>query len=181
MKQLVLTVIGPDKPGLVDSLSKTVLENHGNWLASNLSHLAGHFAGIVQVEVDETHLQTLQDALASLEDLSVKVELGAQALISDVEKLTLVITGNDRPGIVQELSSVIQHKGANILHFTSKQQSAPNWGSPIFNAQATVTLPKGMDADEVISALESIANDIFVEAEVDESDSHAYQPSEASA
>lgn len=165
MKQLVLTVIGPDKPGLVDALSTLVLDNHGNWLASNLSHLAGHFAGIIQVEVDEEHLQTLQDALNAIDELNVKIELGAHDVIDKKEKLRFVITGNDRPGIVQELSSVIRHKGVNIVHFNSKQQSAPNWGAPIFYAEATVILPQGMRGDEIIEALESIANDIFVESE----------------
>ena len=165
MKQLVLTVIGPDKPGLVDSISAEVLNNNGNWLASNLSHLAGHFAGIIQIEVAEEHMQALQDALHNIKDVNVKIELGAHHIADKQEKLRFIITGNDRPGIVQELSSVIRHKGANIINFNSKQQSAPNWGVPIFYAETTVILPQGMQGDEIIEALESIANDIFVEAE----------------
>ena len=76
-----------------------------------------------------------------------------------------MITGNDRPGIVQELSSVIRHKGASIIHFTSKQQSAPNWGVPLFNAIATVHLPSGLDKSEIINALESITSDVIVDIE----------------
>ena len=76
-----------------------------------------------------------------------------------------MITGNDRPGIVQELASVIRHKGASITHLNSRQQSAPNWGVPIFSAVATVALPNGMDKDEVIDALESITSDLIVDTE----------------
>ena len=47
MKQLVLTLIGKDKAGLVEQLATIVSEHHGNWTASNLSHLAGFFAGIL--------------------------------------------------------------------------------------------------------------------------------------
>ncbi len=167
MKQLVLTLLGKDRPGLVEEVSTVVLENHGNWLASNLSHLAGHFAGILQLEVPEEHLQAMQDALHNLPSLEVRIEAGdAEGVIeNEPQQLCLVITGNDRPGIVQELATVIRHKGANITHLTSKQQSAPNWGSPIFNAHATVTLPPGMNRDVVIDALESITSDVMVDIE----------------
>ncbi|MGB4246421.1 MAG: ACT domain-containing protein, partial [Pseudohongiellaceae bacterium] len=45
---LVLTIIGDDKPGLVELLSETIARHSGNWLESNMSHLAGKFAGILR-------------------------------------------------------------------------------------------------------------------------------------
>ncbi|MCF2907667.1 MULTISPECIES: glycine cleavage system protein R [Pseudoalteromonas] len=165
MKQLVLTLIGKDQPGLVERVSSTILNHHGNWLTSNLSHLAGQFAGIVQVEVAEEHLQELQDAVLSIPELEVRIANGEQTESTEPETLNLVITGNDRPGIVQELAAVIRHKGANITHLNSKQQSAPNWGVPIFSAFATVSLPAGMIKDNVVEALESITSDLIVDVE----------------
>ena len=76
MKQLILTIIGKDQPGLVENISSTILSHHGNWLTSNLSHLAGHFAGIIQIEVAEEHLQEIQEALHALQGLEVKIESG---------------------------------------------------------------------------------------------------------
>lgn len=165
MQQLVLTVLGQDRPGLVEELSSVILDHHGNWLASNLSHLAGKFAGIVQVDVAEEHLKELQDALQQSPHLEIRIESGDKLANDTPECLNLAITGNDRPGIVQELAAVIRHKGANITHLTSKQQSAPNWGSPLFSAVATVTLPAGMQRDVVIDALESITPDVIVDIE----------------
>ena len=168
MKQLVLTIIGKDRPGLVEEISATILQHNGNWLTSNLSHLAGQFAGIIQVEIAETHLQAIQDALFALDGLEVKIESGDSQENADApETLNLVITGNDRPGIVKELASVIRHKGANITHLNSRQQSAPNWGVPIFSAFATVSLPLGMHKDNVIDALEAITSDLIVDIETE--------------
>lgn len=168
MKQLVLTIIGKDRPGLVEEISATILQHNGNWLTSNLSHLAGQFAGIIQVEIAETHLQAVQDALFALDGLEVKIESGDSQENTDApETLNLVITGNDRPGIVKELASVIRHKGANITHLNSRQQSAPNWGVPIFSAFATVSLPLGMCKDNVIDALEAITSDLIVDIETE--------------
>ncbi len=165
MKQLVLTLIGRDKAGLVEQLATVISSHNGNWMASNLSHLAGYFAGILQVEVAEQDLPALTAALESITELDIRVQHGLPAELNPQQQLKFVITGNDRPGIVRELSSVIKHKGTNIIHFESSKQSAPNWGVPLFNAVATVELPAGLSRDEVVKALEAIATDIVVDVE----------------
>ncbi len=165
MKQLILTVIGQDKAGLVEQLATVIASHHGNWMASNLSHLGGYFAGILQLEVPEEHLFALTTELERMSDLDVKIQQGLDSTTDQDKQLQLVITGNDRPGIVRELSSVIKHKGANIIHFESSQQSAPNWGVPLFHAIATVELPAGLNKDEVVKALEAIASDVVVDVE----------------
>jgi glycine cleavage system regulatory protein len=165
MKQLILTVIGQDKAGLVEQLATVIASHQGNWMASNLSHLGGYFAGILQLEVPEEHLFGLTTELERMSDLDIKIQQGLDSEIRPDKQLQFVITGNDRPGIVRELSSVIKHKGANITHFESSKQSAPNWGVPLFHAIATVELPAGLNKDEVVKALEAIASDVVVDVE----------------
>lgn len=165
MKQLILTVIGQDKAGLVEQLATVIASHQGNWMASNLSHLGGYFAGILQLEVAPEHLFALTTELERMSDLDIKIQQGLQSEVHTDKQLQFVITGNDRPGIVRELSSVITHKGANIIHFESSKQSAPNWGVPLFNAIATVQLPEGLNKDEVVKALEAIASDVVVDVE----------------
>ena len=165
MKQLILTVIGQDKAGLVEQLATVIASHQGNWMASNLSHLGGYFAGILQLEVPEEHLFGLTTELERMSDLDIKIQQGLDCTIHPDKQLQFVITGNDRPGIVRELSSVIKHKGANITHFESSKQSAPNWGVPLFHAIATVELPAGLNKDEVVKALEAIASDVVVDIE----------------
>lgn len=165
MKRLVLTVIGEDKLGLVESLSNVLADNHANWLASNLSHLSGYFAGVVEIEVAEDYLVNLTQALGDITDLKVEVHDGVGNELPTMQEIEFVITGNDRKGIVQELSSIITHKGASIIHFTSSRQSAPNWGGGLFHAVAKVGLPNGMSPDVVADALEQLASDIVVDLE----------------
>lgn len=165
MKQLILTVIGQDKAGLVEQLATVISSHQGNWMASNLSHLGGYFAGILQLEVPEEHLFALTTEMERMSDLDIKIQQGLDSEMHPDKQLQFVITGNDRPGIVRELSSVIKHKGANITHFESSKQSAPNWGVPLFHAIATVELPAGLNKDEVVKALEAIASDVVVDVE----------------
>ena len=167
MQHLVLTVIGADKTGLVIALSETLNQNEANWLASNLSHLRGYFAGVIEVAVVEANIHKLTQDLANIEGLTISIHRSNDVEVLSQQELEFVITGNDRRGIVQELSSVISHKGANIMSFVSTHQSAPNWGGELFHAVAKVVLPPGMSPDVIVDALEQIATDIIVDIELE--------------
>jgi len=163
MKRLVLTIIGEDKLGLVEKLSNALVAHHANWLASNLSHLSGYFAGVVEIEVAEEHIEELSSALSELPELKIEIHDSVGNEVKATQEIEFVITGNDRKGIVQELSTIITHKGASIIHFTSTRQSAPNWGGGLFHAVAKVALPVGLSAEVIANALEQLASDIIVD------------------
>ena len=68
-QHLVLTVIGDDRPGLVGELSTVISAHQGSWLESSMAQLAGKFAGIVEVAVDEAHADALKLELGQLEQI----------------------------------------------------------------------------------------------------------------
>ena len=72
-RMLVMTVIGPDRTGLVDSVAGLVTEHGGNWLESRMSRLGGHFAGILRVEVPEDKEPQLAAALQKLQSRGLTV------------------------------------------------------------------------------------------------------------
>ena len=63
MKPVIITVIGKDRPGLVDAVAKKVYQFGGNWQGSSFAHMAGQFAGFVEVLVPAEQHQALIDAL----------------------------------------------------------------------------------------------------------------------
>ena len=63
---LVLTCIGPDRPGLVGSLSQVVADHDGNWVESHMARLAGKFAGLLRVEIPAERADELTRALGAL-------------------------------------------------------------------------------------------------------------------
>ena len=130
-----------------------------------MSHLSGYFAGVVEIEVAEEHLEQLSKGLDDLSELKIEWHDSVTESEKEAQEIEFVITGNDRTGIVQELASIISHKGASIIQFTSNRQSAPNWGSGLFHAVAKVSLPKGMSADVIAESLEQLASDIVVDLE----------------
>src|SRR5579885_3274069 len=105
MTDLVLTLLGPDRPGLVELVAKVIAEHGGNWLESRMAHLAGKFAGVLRAELPDDRTRAAIDALARLEGRGLKViaELAPGAAPSDRRAMDLEVVGLDRPGIVREV------------------------------------------------------------------------------
>ncbi len=163
MQSLVISIMGKDKPGLVDALAKCIYKHQGNWQGSSFAHMAGMFTGFVEVHVAAEEKEALVTALDAISDLSVQSVAVAASQESNKTKLTVDVMGNDKTGIVQELTSVLNQFNLNILTFASHCESAPNWGSLIFKAKAEIAVPDNFDDSELQDALEALANDLVVD------------------
>ena len=162
MNHIVISCIGADKTGIVDTLSNIISEHEGNWQVSSLHHLSGFFAGVIEVAVSESKTQPLITALEGIDSLTCQIEIAKSISETVSTNLTLELTANDRAGIVQEISSVIHHQGGNLIKLVSSQASAPHTGQLMFNAKVQVALNE-TDVDELVSALEHIADDLMVD------------------
>lgn len=166
MTSLVLTVIGPDKPGLVEMLAQTISENNGNWLESGMSRLAGKFAGILITQVPESHCDTLIAALGKLETQGLKViaersESSTTGTAS--ESFTLELVGHDKPGIVRDISSALAKRGVNVERLNTELVSGSMSAELLFKATAELTAPEDLDLDTIQEDLEAIASDLMVD------------------
>lgn len=166
MKPLIFTLVGPDKPGLISKLSKAVYERGGNWLGSNFSHMAGHFAGFVHIDLPIEKHDELIELFNNHPDLHIHLVSGQAQVISDHQTAQITIMGNDKAGIVQELTRVLNQFNLNIIQFDSSCTSAPNSGSPLFKAKAIVDVAPEVELISLREALENIANDLMVDIEL---------------
>ena len=166
MTDLVLTLIGPDRPGLVEAVAEIVAAHGGNWLESRMARLAGQFAGILRVEVPKDKADAALAALAGLEPRGLKVagEPSAEGSSpSGGRTLDLELVGLDRPGIVREISQLLANSGANVEELSTDRSSAPMSGEMLFVAKARVRLPSSGDLAALRAALERLASDLAVE------------------
>lgn len=168
MQHLIITIIGKDRTGLVETLSDTVYHNHGNWLSSSFSQLAGQFAGILQVEVAEQHVALLSHALNNIPSLQVLIVENESNTPPASTLHNLVVTGNDRMGIVKDVTAKLHQLGININKLKTDSHSAPNWGYPIFTADFQLELPNELTIDTVQEALEQIADDLTIDIDNNE-------------
>ncbi|KDM91903.1 glycine cleavage system protein R [Photobacterium galatheae] len=165
MKHLVITVIGQDRPGLVGALSDTVYQHQGNWLGSSMSKLAGQFAGILQVDVPEGSVKSLRQAMSKLDGLNIHIAEDSHTSPAPKQLQTLTVTGNDRPGIVKEVTTRLSELGINIYKLKTDTHSAPNWGYPIFTAWFELEIPASLSVATVQQQLESLADDLTIDFE----------------
>jgi glycine cleavage system regulatory protein len=162
---LVMTVIGNDRPGLVDSVASIVAEHGGNWLESRMSRLGGQFAGIVHVEVPSDREAALAKALKALDarGLTVVVHSDQPQARGSSRTNILEIVGQDRPGIVRQISHTLAEAGVNVEELHTECASAAMSGETLFKARAVLHIPPACDAAKLREALEKIAADLIVE------------------
>lgn len=163
---LVLTICAHDRPGVMNRISNIIVENGGNWLESRMARLGGQFAGIVRIECSEQRLHKLTDDLTALAAEAISVQIHNQGDLADYPYsrcLNVDIFGNDRPGIVSQLTQAISHAGANIEELNTTIESAAMSGHPIFHASGTVCLPDTTDEQTLIDAVEDLSDDLNVE------------------
>ena len=165
MASLTLTLIGRDRPGLVDAVALRIAAAGGNWLESRMARLAGQFAGILLVEVPDAELDGLVEALRGLgeEGLHIAVERGAGEALEPHHALTLELVGHDRPGIVREIAHALAGRGVNIEELETKVTPGSFSGESLFRATARLRAPVGLATDELRGTLEELANDLMVD------------------
>jgi len=166
---LVLTCIGPDRPGLVESLARIVAEHEGNWVESRMAHLAGKFAGLLRVEVPAERAGALTRSLDALAEAGLRVaaEPSEPAPTRATRLLQLSLVGQDRPGIVRDISRVLAAHAVNVEELETRCTSAPESGEPLFTASATLHVPAAVFPDDLRASLEKIANDLMVDVELE--------------
>ena len=167
---LVMTVIGPDRPGLVQKVASRVADHGGNWLESRMCRLGGQFAGILRVEVSAEQREELLEALRALEaeGLNVIVHEGERVPIAGKERgegslVAVELVGTDRPGILRSISGVFAAHDVNVEELASERSNAPMDGGLLFHARATVFVPATVRLPDVRADLEKIAADLMVD------------------
>ena len=163
---LVITLIGTDRPGLVNALAARAAECGANWLESSMAQLAGKFAGIVRLEVAEADVGKLEAALRELEaeGLRLTIERGSVAPAAGASRTTkLALVGHDRPGIVREISAALARHGASISKLETACENASFSGEPLFRASIEVQVPASVQPAALKAELEALANELMVD------------------
>ena len=173
MADLVLTLIGPDRPGIVEAVADPVAAHGGSWVESRMAQLAGQFAGILRVEVPDDRAAALVAALRGLEGKGLHLVVEATPRPPEARErrpLDLDLVGLDRPGIVKEISRVLADGGVNIEELVTDRVDAPMSGERLFRTRAHLSVPRGTDAAKLRFALEKVASDLSVEVTLAEPD-----------
>lgn len=168
MASVILSVVGSDRPGLTGILAEAVHAAGGNWLESHLSRLGGLYVGSALVAIDDNKVDALRTAVAAVDarGLEVRVIPAIEGPEAAGETLQLSLVGQDRPGIVRQVTSVVSGLDVNIEALQTHVAPEPHSGAPLFHLDARLRLPPGLPAERVQAALEQISAEVMVDITV---------------
>ncbi len=145
---LVISALGGDRPGIVNTLSKSILEYGGNIVDSRMTVLGGEFAALLMVEGPWNALAKLENAIPELEDAlgMTIIAKRTQDRSADTPLLPYMVevVSMDHPGIVNTLASFFSERDINIEDMVTSSYAAAHTGTPMFSVHMTVGIPAGI-------------------------------------
>jgi len=174
MAQLIITAVGPDRPGIVGELTAHLHAGGGNILDSRMVNLRGEFAMMILLEVadDAAAAKLAGDLPADGDRIGLRLSVTpqhARAASKPPEGIPyrLKTYSMDQPGIVARLSAVLRAMGVNIEELEARQDSAPFAGSPLFSTEMRLTVPRSVPLAQLRRELENVGNELNVDVDLD--------------
>ena len=171
MSQVIITAIGPDRPGLVGELSGHVHSAGGNILDSRMVNLRGQFALMMLIEGDESAVKKLGGELPGVGNkLGLKLTTSAQGAPAKAVAgvpFKLKTYSMDQPGIVHRVTHLLQGHGVNIEELSARQESAAFAGSPLFVMEMKVTVPPAVAVRKLRVELEALCDQLNCDVDLE--------------
>ena len=166
MRQLIVTAVGPDRPGIVGELTSHIHAGGGNILDSRMVNLRGEFAMLILLEAAPSltaQLPPLGEKIGLR--LTISETRAAKPLAGSAYRLKTYAL--DQPGIVARLTQVLREFAVNIEELNARQQSAPFDGSPLFVTEMRLTIPENVPIPKLRSELQSVAATLNCDLDLD--------------
>jgi glycine cleavage system transcriptional repressor len=170
-KQLVLTAVGRDRPGIVEEFTKLILHFDGNIEASRMVRLGGDFAMLIFVSAPEDRIYELRAAIAELHytkfDVLTRVSEAGDGIDEDeVHRCTITVLGADHMGIINQVAQYLSEQGINLESMHTEVSAAPMSGTPLFSMSAEVMVPPRLAVDDLREAMEFIGEEMGVDTQI---------------
>jgi glycine cleavage system regulatory protein len=169
MIELVLTIIGRDRAGVVAELADVVRFHEANWKRSELAEISGTFAGVVVVDVDDEQADELLANLLILRQQGLHItaeQIEAPVEAPDAQQVRLRFTGDDRPGILHEISTTISGFGISISRMGSALDTSGDVDQ--FEITTHLVVPADVDLDAVLDAVTTLAGNLGIDLHVED-------------
>ena len=171
MNSLIISAVGSDRPGIVSELSGAITSHGGNIEKSRMTRLGSDFTIIMLVMVDPKWEESLVLALQAIKELSITTKgTEPHTVITDEncqntvgENYQISLNGADNEGIVKVLSKYLEEKSINIIEMDTHISQAPISGSPLFNLNASISIPGEVNERDIQSDLSQISKELGVE------------------
>ncbi len=174
MPQLIITAVGPDRPGIVGELTGHLHSAGGNIIDSRMVNLRGEFAMMILLEASEIDAASMTRDLGGVgKHIGLTLTVTPQITtpkVSEGLRYRLKTYSLDQPGIVARLTNLLRAHGVNIEELSAWQESAAFAGSPIFMTEMTLTVPPAVALRKLRSELESVCTELNCDLDLEPQD-----------
>lgn len=170
-KQLVLTAVGRDRPGIVEEFTKLILHYDGNIEASRMVRLGGDFAMLIFVSAPEDRVfelrRTVDDLHYTKFDVLTRIsEVDDEADDPLMKRCTITVLGADHMGIINQIAQYLTEQGINLESMHTEVSAAPMSGTPLFTMSAEVVVPPRLAVNDLREAMEFIGDEMGVDTQI---------------
>jgi glycine cleavage system regulatory protein len=163
---LVVSIVGADRQGIVSSLAERAQRFGANWAASRMTRLAGEFAGMVHLEVPRENADALATSLRDLASSGLQVVVarsdGAN-VASTLRVVELELVGEDRLGIVSNLTKLLAGRGISIESIHTDIVRSGVSGKQTFKVEAHLLVPASVSVEALQQEVGSLAREMMLD------------------
>ncbi len=162
MLRYLVTLQAPDRKGLVEQIANVISRHNGNWLDSEMRHIDGIFAAILQLEVSALKWDAMLEALECIDGLNCTY-CKTGHIAQPIKRLSFNLVAYDREGLVLEISNKINALGINIEQFSSQQETASHSGIALFRATMGLGLSDPSQEEQLTESLYELGDDVVLD------------------
>jgi len=165
---IVITAVGEDRPGIVNDLSKTILDSCGNITDSRMTVLGGEFALLMLVGSNDIAIEAMENELRAIQDkYGLEIIFKRTELkIQPVSRLpyNVKVISMDHPGIVHEVAAFFTNHNINIEEMGTSSYSAAHTGTQMFSLQMNISIPSDLPVAGLREEFINFCNELNLDA-----------------
>lgn len=168
---LIISAIGHDKPGIVQKISKIVLDNGCGIEDSRMMVLGGEFSVIMMTSGNWNHIAKLENAVkAAAAELDLAVTLTRTERRETKPTLmpyAVEVVAIDHPGIVHHVTDFFSRRQINIEDLSTDSYHAAHTGTPMFSMNIAIDVPSELSLSELRMQFLSFCDEYNLDAVIE--------------
>jgi len=172
-KHLVISALGKDRPGIVNQISKAIVEAGCNIEDSRMTVLGGEFALILLVSGQWNEVAKLETQIRTLEkklELMISMKATEPRAVKDrMVPYTVDVVSMDHPGIVQNVAAFFSTRDINIEDLSTWTYAAAHTGTPMFSMNMTISIPASQNIGQLRDEFTRFCDEMNLDATLEPS------------
>ena len=162
-KHIIISALGPDRPGIVSELSKVITNSNANISESRMIRLGGDFTMMILASTTQENIDLLLSNLNEINEIIIHTHATNVELEDhELSEAKIVLGGTDNEGLVYSLTEKLSEHDINIIEMNTGVVNAPMSGAALFLLNALISYNKNK-LDNLKEELTKLSDELDVD------------------